>query len=78
MTWSETALKELTCVVLGDLLEKGIVVKLVDDLYYRENTQKQLLVNFSRVTAALNRCDLKLSSSKTVIAPRKTTVLGWI
>lgn len=73
MTWSETALKELTCVVLGDLLEKGIVVKLVDDLYYREDTQKQLLV-----TAALNRCDLKLSSSKTVIAPRKTTVLGWI
>lgn len=73
MTWSETALKELTCVVLGDLLEKGIVDKLVDDLYYREDTQKQLLV-----TAALNRCGLKLSSSKPVIAPRKTTVLGWI
>ena len=33
MPGSETALEELTCRVLGDLLEDGVVVKLADDLY---------------------------------------------
>ena len=33
MPGSETALEELTCRVLGDLLEEGVVVKLADDLY---------------------------------------------
>lgn len=78
MPGSETALEELTCRVLGDLLEEGIVVKLADDLYCGADTPEQLVVNFSRVLAALNRCDLRLSASKTVIAPRKTTILGWI
>ena len=32
MPGSETALEELTCRVLGDLLEEGVVVKLADDL----------------------------------------------
>lgn len=72
------ALEEITCRVLGDLLEEGIVVKLADDLYCGADTPEQLVVNFSRVLAALNRYDLKLSASKTVIAPRKTTILGLI
>ena len=33
MPGSETAFEELTCRVLGDLLEEGVVVKLADDLY---------------------------------------------
>lgn len=63
--------------MLDDLLEEGIVVKQVDDLYCGADTPEQL-VNFTRVPAALNRCNLKLSALKTVIAPRKTTILGWI
>ena len=33
MPGSETALEELMCRVLGNLLEEGVVVKLADDLY---------------------------------------------
>ncbi len=33
MPGSETALEELMCQVLGDLLEEGIVAKIADDLY---------------------------------------------
>lgn len=75
MCGSETALEELTCRVLGNLLEEGIVVKLADDFYCVTDTPEQLVVNFSRV---LNRCNVKVSASKTVIAQRKTTILAWI
>lgn len=37
------------------LLEEGIVVKLSDDLYCGADTPEQLVVNFSRVLAALNQ-----------------------
>lgn len=63
--------------MLGDLLEEGIVVKQADDLYCGTDTPEQL-VDYTRVLAALKRCNLKLSASNTVIAPRKTTILGWI
>lgn len=67
MPGSETAFKELTCRVMGDLLEEGIVVKLAADFFYcGADTPEQLVVNFSRVLAALNRCNLQLSASKTV------------
>ena len=74
MPRSETALEELT----GDLLEEGVVVKLADDLYCGADTPSQLISNFSRVLEALNKCNLKLSASKTIIGPRRTTILGWI
>lgn len=77
MPGSETALEELTCRVLGDLLEEDIVVKLADDLYCGADTPEQLVVKFFEGSAARNRCDLKLSASKTVIPPRET-ILGWI
>ena len=74
MPGSETALEELTCRVLGDLLEEGVVVKLADDLYCGADTPGQLVSNFSRVLEALNKCNLKLSASKTIIGPRRTTI----
>lgn len=74
----KTVQEELICRVLGNLLEEGIVVKLTDDLYCGAETLEQLAVNFPRILAALNKYDLKLSASKNVIAPRKTTILGWI
>jgi hypothetical protein len=54
----ETAYEELMCRVLGDLLEKGVVVKLADDLYCSENSPDDLY-NWKRVLTALQACNLK-------------------
>ena len=78
MPGSETALEELMCCVLGDLLQAGVVAKLADDLYCGGNSPEELLKNWSSVLHALSRCNLRLSASKTVINPRSTTVLGWV
>ena len=78
MPGSETALEELMCRILGDLLQDGIVAKLADDLYCGGNTPQELLENWHRIWKAFNVCDMKLSPSKTIIAPKTTTILGWI
>ena len=78
MPGSETALEELMCRVLGDLLHEGIVVKLADDLFCGGDTPQELLHNWSRVLHALRTSGLRLSSRKTVVCPKSTTVLGWI
>ena len=75
---SETALEELMCRVLGHLLEEGVVAKIADDLYCGGNTPQELLRNWRKVLAALHKCDLRLSASKTIINPRSTTILGLI
>ena len=46
MPGSETALEELMCRALGDLLVKGAVVKLADDLYCGGNSPEELLANW--------------------------------
>ena len=78
MPGSETALEELMCRVLGDLLQDGVVTKLADDLYCGGNSPQELLHNWSRVLDALDRCDLRLSAKKTRICPSSTTILGWV
>ena len=76
MPGSETALGELMCSVLGHLVEKGIVAKIADDLYYGGNTPLELLLNWKKVLQALYKRDLRLSASKTVINPKSTTIIG--
>ena len=78
MPGSETALEELMCRVLGDLLQEGIVTKLADDLYCGGDTPQELVNNWQKVLQAFSRCALRLSAAKTIIAPRSTTILGWI
>ena len=78
MPGSETALEELLSAVLGDLIQEGILAKLADDLYCGGSTPEELLQNWSRVLAALDRCSLRLSPSKTIVAPKSTAILGWI
>ena len=78
MPGSETALEELMCRVLGDLVEEGVVAKIADDLYCGGNTQLELLQNWTRVLQALQKNSLNLSATKTIIAPKTTTILGWI
>jgi len=43
MPGSETALEEIMCCVLGDLLQQGIVTKIADDLYCGGNSPQELL-----------------------------------
>lgn len=64
--------------MLGDLVQEGIVAKLADDLYCGGNTPDELLKSFERVLRALQQNSLNLSASKTTIAPRQTTILGWV
>ena len=78
MPSSETALEELMCRVLGDLLEEGVVSKIADDIYCGGNTPEELLQIWKRVLVALHKSDLRLSALKTVINPKSTTILGWI
>jgi len=78
MPGSETALEELLSLVLGHLIQEGVVCKLADDLYCGGSDYADLAHNWSRLLDALRRCDLRLSAAKTVIAPVSTTVLGWV
>ena len=78
MPGSETALEELTCRVLGDLHQEGIVAKLADDLYCGGDTEDELLHNWRRVLSALDKCSLRLSTKKTIVNPKSTGILGWI
>ena len=58
MPGSEMALKELLCMVLGDLIQEGIVTELADDLYCGGNSPEALINNWKRVLKALHKCDL--------------------
>ena len=78
MPGSETALEELMCRILGDLIQAGIVVKLADDLFCGGNTPETLLSNWRQVLSALHLSNMRLSAHKTTVARRSTTVLGWI
>ena len=78
MPGSETALEELMCRVLGDLLQEGSVAKLADDLYCGGNSPAELLTNWRSVLEALRRSGLCIAPSKTVVCPKSTTILGWI
>ena len=78
MPGSETALEEMMCRVLGDLIQEGCVTKLADDLYCGGDSPETLLSNWRRVLESLDRCNLRLSPTKTIICPKSTTILGWI
>ena len=78
MPGSETCLEELMSRILGDLIQEGCVVKLADDLYCGGSSPSKALSNWSKVLAALQKNNLGLNASKTVICPRSTTILGWV
>ncbi len=78
MPGSETVLEEMMSRILGDLVQEGVAAKIADDLYVGGNSPDELLYNFEQVLCALSKCDLRLSATRTVIAPKSTTVLGWI
>ena len=77
MPGSETALEELMCRVLGNLLQEGSVAKMADDLHSGSNTIEDLATNWLNVLTALHSGGLHLSAHKTTICPRSTTILEW-
>ena len=78
MPGSETALEELLCRVLGDLLEEGVVAKLADDIYCGGNTIAELQQNVRRLLQSFANSGLRLSAAKTTLCPTTTTILGWV
>ena len=78
MPGSETALEELMSRVVGHLIQEGILAKIADDLYIGGDTPEELLLNFRKFLHVLHINNLALSAPKTVIAPKNTTILGWI
>lgn len=74
----EVALEELTCLLLGDMVKEGKVAKLADDLFVGGDTPEELLKNFEQVLHRLHECNIKLSPTKTIIAPKSITILGWV
>jgi hypothetical protein len=71
MPGSETALEELMCRVLGELLQAGAVAKLADDLYWGGNTPTELLDNWTKLLLALHKNNPHLSASKTILCQPK-------
>ena len=78
MPGSETALDELLCRVLEDLLEERVVAKLADDIYCGEYTITELQRNYKRLLQCLANTGLRLSAAKTTICPSSTVILGWV
>ena len=70
---SQTALEEMMCRVLSDVIEKALWAKIAVLLYY-----EALLNNWRRVFQVLDRWNLRLSPTKTVVRPKNTSILGWI
>ena len=73
----EVALEELTCLILGTLVKEGKVCKLADDLFIGGSTPEELKENFQLVLQKFLENNIKLSPTKTVIAPKSVTILGW-
>ena len=63
MPGSETALEELMCHVLGELLQAGAVAKIADDLYCGGNTPAELGWTWSQGTLSANPHRISVLSS---------------
>ena len=78
MPGSSEYLDELVSRVVGDMLMSETVLKIADDLYVVGSTVSELLSNWERLLSILQRNNLSLSATKTIIVPKSTTILGWI
>ena len=75
---SSEALEEMLCAVLGEYVKEGIIAKIADDLTVGGSSIENLFHNWMRILDALAENGLKLKGPKTVIAPSKTQILGWM
>ena len=77
MPGTETALEELMSRILGDLMKKGLVTKLADDIYSGGSSVSEVTLAWEKVLEALQYNGLRLSAPKTVICPKTIQILGW-
>ena len=75
---SSEHLRELLTRVVGDYLTEGFLIIKDDDMYIGSQTIQELLQFWQKVLQRLQLNNLYLSAGKTEIAPKRTTVLGWI
>ena len=78
MPGSESALEELLARIVGDLITKGYICKIADDLYVGGQTDEELFNNWVEVLKAFALADIRLTGPKTIIAPTKAQLLGWV
>ena len=78
MPGTETALEEMMCRILGDLLLEGVATKIADDLYCGADSPEDVLRIWEKILICLEQNGLKLSPAKTVCCPTSVDVLGWI
>ena len=78
MPGTETALEEMMCRVLGDLITEGSVTKIADDLYVGGSSVSEVLETWEKVLQLMRKNGLRLSASKTVCCPKVVTILGWV
>ena len=74
---SEAALEELLSRIFGDLIRKGVMVKIADDIFLGSQSVQSLTEIWEEVLKRLQLNGLKLSSTKTKICPTSATILGW-
>ena len=75
---SSEVLEELLCTVLGEYVKQGFVAKIADDLNVGGESIENLFDNWSKVLKALLDNGLKLKGPKTIIAPTRAQILGWL
>ena len=74
----EVALEELTCLILGDLVQQGCLAKVADDIFMGADTVAELLRIFKCVLHRFLENNINLSAKKTVICPYEVIILGWL
>lgn len=77
MPGSSEYLQELTARVFGDFMQEGFVTMIADDLFVGANTIDKLSDNWNKVLDRMQKNNLTLAASKTVICPKQTIILGW-
>ena len=70
-------LEELLCLLFGEMVQRGVLGKVADDLYVGGQTLRQLCDNWIEVLRTLLKNGLKLKGVKTFIAPTRAQLLGW-
>ena len=78
MPGSECALDEIMSRIFGDLVEKGVLQRVADDIYIGSDNILSLFETWGTVLSRLQQADLRLSAPKTEIMPSKTNILGWV
>ena len=75
----EAALEELLSRVLGDMIHRGVVAKIADNLYIgTDGSPEDLLRNWRECLSLLQANNLRLKAHKTSICPKSTNLLGWV